>query len=83
MAQDQVEVMQQLGFEKFSLAGHDRGARTAFRLAMDDKLMKQSPGKGGNSHFRNSFTNRYTVAKVAFLGTVDAGLNPASGKLVT
>ena len=35
MAQDQVEVMQQLGFEKFALAGHDRGARTAFRLAMD------------------------------------------------
>ncbi len=35
MAQDQVEVMAQLGFSKFALAGHDRGARTAFRLAMD------------------------------------------------
>jgi haloacetate dehalogenase len=35
MALDQVEVMQALGFEAFSLAGHDRGARTAFRLAMD------------------------------------------------
>jgi haloacetate dehalogenase len=42
MAQDQVEVMQQLGFEQFSLAGHDRGARTAFRLAMDhpDKVSR-------------------------------------------
>lgn len=42
MAQDQVEVMQQLGFEKFALAGHDRGARTAFRLAMDhpDKVSR-------------------------------------------
>ena len=35
MAQDQVEVMQQLGFEAFFVAGHDRGARTAFRMALD------------------------------------------------
>ena len=27
MAQDQVEVMQQLGFETFNVVGHDRGAR--------------------------------------------------------
>ena len=44
MAQDQVEVMQQLGFEHFFLVGHDRGARVAHRLAMDhparvDKLV--------------------------------------------
>ncbi|HZQ72176.1 MAG TPA: alpha/beta hydrolase [Burkholderiales bacterium] len=35
MAQDQVEVMRALGFESFFLAGHDRGARTAFRMALD------------------------------------------------
>ena len=42
MAQDQVEVMQQLGFERFAVAGHDRGARTAFRMAMDhpDKVRR-------------------------------------------
>ena len=35
MAQDQVDVMRELGFEKFFVAGHDRGARTAFRMALD------------------------------------------------
>ena len=31
MAQDQVDVMKALGFERFHVAGHDRGARTAHR----------------------------------------------------
>src|ERR1041385_7574153 len=35
MAQDQVDVMRELGFEKFFVAGHDRGARTTFRMALD------------------------------------------------
>jgi haloacetate dehalogenase len=35
MALDQVEVMQRLGFERFSVAGHDRGARVAYRMALD------------------------------------------------
>lgn len=35
MARDQVEVMAALGFERFSLCGHDRGARVAHRLALD------------------------------------------------
>ncbi|MBI5302761.1 MAG: alpha/beta hydrolase [Chloroflexi bacterium] len=35
MARDQVELMRQLGFEQFFLAGHDRGARVAHRLAVD------------------------------------------------
>jgi haloacetate dehalogenase len=35
MAQDNVEVMRQLGFSRFAVAGHDRGARVAFRLALD------------------------------------------------
>ena len=35
LAQDQVEVMASLGFERFLTAGHDRGARVAHRLARD------------------------------------------------
>ncbi|MEP7154990.1 MAG: alpha/beta hydrolase [Betaproteobacteria bacterium] len=35
MAQDQLEVMAQLGFEHFFLCGHDRGGRVAHRLAVD------------------------------------------------
>ena len=35
MAQDMVEVMASLGFERFHLVGHDRGARVAHRLAID------------------------------------------------
>ena len=35
MARDQVEVMRQLGFDRFSVAGHDRGGRCAYRLALD------------------------------------------------
>ncbi len=35
MATEQVAVMQELGFERFALVGHDRGARVARRLALD------------------------------------------------
>lgn len=35
MATDQVRLMQLLGFERFALVGHDRGARVAHRLALD------------------------------------------------
>ena len=38
MGSDQFEVMSQLGFERFALAGHDRGARVAYRMAMDQPL---------------------------------------------
>ncbi len=34
-AQDQVEVMEQLGFKSFSLAAHERGARVGHRMALD------------------------------------------------
>lgn len=42
MAQDQVEVMQHLGFDEFAVVGHDRGARVAHRMALDhaDKITK-------------------------------------------
>jgi haloacetate dehalogenase len=35
MARDMVSVMQQLGFARFSVAGHDRGGRVAYRMALD------------------------------------------------
>jgi len=35
MGADQLEVMRALGFERFALAGHDRGARVALRMALD------------------------------------------------
>jgi haloacetate dehalogenase len=35
MAQDMVAVMSQLGFPRFSVAGHDRGGRVAYRMALD------------------------------------------------
>src|SRR5271168_2769329 len=35
MAQDQVEVMRHFGFERFQLAGHDRGGRVSHRLCLD------------------------------------------------
>jgi haloacetate dehalogenase len=36
MARDQFELMRELGFERFALVGHDRGARVARRLALDE-----------------------------------------------
>ncbi|MEL6452637.1 MAG: alpha/beta hydrolase [Pseudomonadota bacterium] len=35
MAADQLALMQHLGFDRFHLVGHDRGGRTAHRLALD------------------------------------------------
>lgn len=35
MAQDQVDVMQELGYETFFLGAHDRGARVAHRMCLD------------------------------------------------
>ena len=35
MAQDQVDVMGQLGFERFHVISHDRGSRVAHRMSRD------------------------------------------------
>jgi haloacetate dehalogenase len=35
MASDMVLVMEKLGFSRFSIVGHDRGGRVAYRLALD------------------------------------------------
>src|SRR6185503_10351796 len=35
MAHDQVQAMRALGFERFAVVGHDRGARVGHRMALD------------------------------------------------
>lgn len=35
MARDMASVMERLGFPRFSVAGHDRGGRVAYRMALD------------------------------------------------
>ena len=35
MATDMVRLMKQLGFDRFAVAGHDRGGRVAYRMALD------------------------------------------------
>ncbi len=35
MARDMVALMRELGYERFAVAGHDRGGRCAYRLALD------------------------------------------------
>ena len=35
MAADMVSVMEHFGIERYHVAGHDRGARVAYRLALD------------------------------------------------
>ena len=35
MANDQIEAMGDLGFDRFAVVGHDRGARVAHRMALD------------------------------------------------
>lgn len=35
MSRDMVRLMKTLGFSRFSVAGHDRGARVAYRMAFD------------------------------------------------
>jgi haloacetate dehalogenase len=35
LALDQVQAMEALGFQRFAVAGHDRGGRVAYRMALD------------------------------------------------
>jgi haloacetate dehalogenase len=35
MARDQITAMRALGFDRFCVAGHDRGGRVAYRMALD------------------------------------------------
>lgn len=66
MARDMVAIMQQLGFSRFSAAGHDRGGRVAYRLALDhtdridrvavlDIVPSESAGERADDRFALAF----------------------------
>jgi haloacetate dehalogenase len=62
MAQDQVEVMAELGFQSYHVAGHDRGARVGHRMALDHPRRVKS------------FTSLDVVPSQAAFDSMDANL---------
>jgi haloacetate dehalogenase len=59
MAQDQVEVMAALGFERFYAAGHDRGARVLHRMCLDH------PGKVARAAIIDIVPQHYLYANIS------------------
>nr|WP_049789336.1 alpha/beta hydrolase [Granulicella tundricola] len=66
MALDQVEVMKQLGHERFMVAGHDRGGRVAHRLCLDHPevvekvaLLDIAPTLTMYEHTNKEFATKY------------------------
>ena len=55
MARDQVAVMRQLGFERFFVAGHDRGGRVAYRMALDHPDARREARRAGHRADRRAF----------------------------
>jgi len=62
MAQDQIEVMGELGFQSYHVAGHDRGARVGHRMALDHPRRVKS------------FTSLDVVPSQAAFDSMDADL---------
>ena len=62
MAQDQVEVMAELGFQSYHVAGHNRGARVGHRMALDHPRRVKS------------FTSLDVVPSQAAFDSMDADL---------
>lgn len=58
MAQDQVEVMASLGFDRFFAAGHDRGARVLHRMCLDH------PGTVARAAFLDILPQHYLLNNV-------------------
>jgi haloacetate dehalogenase len=48
LAADQLKVMQRLGYEGFFVAGHDRGGRVAYRMALDAPTAVRKLGRAGH-----------------------------------
>ena len=87
MARDQVDVMRQLGFEQFFVAGHDRGARCAYRLALDhpervrklavlDIIPTGEAFRRANMEFGLGFYHWFFLAQPADLPERLIGANP-------
>ena len=58
MADDQVGLMRELGFDRFAVVGHDRGARVAHRLCLDH------PGEVSRSAFLDIVPTRHVFTHV-------------------
>jgi haloacetate dehalogenase len=51
MARDQIAVMHALGFEQFFVAGHDRGGRCAYRMALAGEMFRRTDMAFGMSYW--------------------------------
>ena len=87
MARDGIEVMRQLGFDAFFVAGHDRGARCAYRMALDhpDQVRKLAvldivptgdALRRANADFARDFWVWFFLAQPADLPERLIGANP-------
>jgi haloacetate dehalogenase len=87
MARDGVEVMRRLGFDAFFVAGHDRGARCAYRMALDhpdrvarlavlDIVPTGDALRGTNMAFAMDFWVWFFLAQPADLPERLIGANP-------
>ena len=52
IGREQVEVMARLGFERFAVVGHDRGARCAYRMAIDHPRGRRATRRPGRRTHR-------------------------------
>ena len=71
MAQDQVEVMAALGFDRFMAAGHDRGARVLHRMcARSSRQGREAPRSSTSSRSTTcSTTSRRTGRRRPITGS--------------
>ena len=87
MARDQVEVMRRLGFDTFAVVGHDRGARCAYRMALDhpehtaklavlDIVPTGDAFRGANMSFAMDFWVWFFLAQPTDLPERLIGANP-------
>ena len=64
MAQDMVSLMQHLGFERFAVLAHDRGARVAHRL--EGEALALSSGSGlPSARMFSAFSQRVNASAVS------------------
>jgi pimeloyl-ACP methyl ester carboxylesterase len=65
MAQDCIRLLQRPGFTGFDVAGHDRGGRVAYRMALDAPQAVRRLDNGSSSVVRH---RRRSIPKVAWPG---------------